>query len=129
MSEAGRGSMSLRLEIFPDDLDATVDFYTRALGFKLERDERTSDAPYVVMRRGGVLLGAARRTDRIDPATRRPPCGTEIVPEVQDVVAERDLVASLWPLEEDPTSDLGGSPTSGSWTRPATTSGSLTCLL
>lgn len=97
------GSMWLRLEIFPDDLDSTVDFYTRVLGFRLERDERGAEAPYVAMRRGGVLLGAARRPDRIDPAMRRPPCGTEIVLEVEDVVAERDRVARAWPLEEDLT--------------------------
>lgn len=102
MRDSG-SSMSLRLEIFPADLDSTVDFYTRVLGFELERDERTAEAPYVALRRGDVRLGAARRPEPIEPALRRPPCGTEIVLEVQDVVAERDLVASLWPLEEDLT--------------------------
>jgi catechol 2,3-dioxygenase-like lactoylglutathione lyase family enzyme len=32
--------MTLRVEIFPDDLDATVDFYTKVLGFIVTADQR-----------------------------------------------------------------------------------------
>ena len=32
--------MTLRFEIFPDDLDATVDFYMRVLRFRLTADRR-----------------------------------------------------------------------------------------
>ena len=32
--------MTLRFEIFPDDLDATVDFYVRVLRFRLTADQR-----------------------------------------------------------------------------------------
>jgi catechol 2,3-dioxygenase-like lactoylglutathione lyase family enzyme len=95
--------MSLRLEIFPSDLDEVVDFYTRVLGFHVAKDDRASDWPYVSLKRGMVLLGAARRDDPVDLESRRPPCGTEIVLEVPDVAAERDRVASLWPIVEDLT--------------------------
>jgi catechol 2,3-dioxygenase-like lactoylglutathione lyase family enzyme len=54
---------SLRCEIFPVDLDATVDFYVNVLAFDLIRDERTADRPYVALERDDVRLGAAARTD------------------------------------------------------------------
>ena len=104
MTGVEAAEMSLRIEIFPGDLDATVDFYTHVLGFRIDKDDRGSDQPYVALRRGTVLLGAARRDDAVDLESRRPPCGTEIVLEVDDVVAERDRVASVWPLVQDLTS-------------------------
>ena len=91
----------LRIEIFPADLDVVVDFYTEVLDFELVRDERGEQWPYVALRRGEIHIGAARRADPIDPAHRRPPTGTEIVLEVDDVEAERERVAGRWPLEED----------------------------
>lgn len=102
MGEPVKGAgASLRIEIFPADLDPVVAFYTEVLGFALVRDERRSDWPYVALQRGAVQIGAARREDQVDLAHRRPPTGTEIVLEVDDVVAERDRVAACWPLEED----------------------------
>jgi uncharacterized glyoxalase superfamily protein PhnB len=66
--------MTLRFEIFPPDLDAAVDFYTRVLGFSLTSDGRTDPAAYVSMQRGGVRV----------------------------VAGERNRVAAAgWPLEED----------------------------
>ncbi len=91
----------LRIEIFPRDLDPVVDFYTGVLGFTLVRDERGQDWPYVALQRGDIRIGAARRDDPVDLASRRPPTGTEIVLEVDDVLAERERVAGRWPLEED----------------------------
>ncbi len=89
-----------RFEIFPADLDATVDFYTRVLGFTLVGDERSADPGYVALVRDRVQVGAARRVDG-RPELRRPPTGVELVLEVDDVVAERDRVAaSGWPLAE-----------------------------
>ena len=70
-------AMSLRFEIFPPDLDATVDFYTRVLRFELAVDRRTDPEPYVQLQRDGVLVGAARRPDVPDGAARRPPTGVE----------------------------------------------------
>lgn len=93
---------SLRVEIFPADLDVTVDFYTRVLGFTLERDERDAGPDgYVALRRGAVRVGAAVRPP-VEPVTRRPPAGVELVLEVADVVAERDRIAATgWSLDED----------------------------
>jgi catechol 2,3-dioxygenase-like lactoylglutathione lyase family enzyme len=53
--------MELRAEIFPDDLDATVSFYTAVLGFTVTADQRTEPSAYVSLRRGSVRIGAARR--------------------------------------------------------------------
>ena len=93
---------TLRCEIFPADLDATVGFYTRVLRFTLDRDERHSDSPYVALRRGRVLLGAASRDVVVARDQRRPPTGVELVLEVEDVLGERDYVHRQgWPIEED----------------------------
>ncbi len=99
--DATAPGMSLRIEIFPADLDPVVDFYTSVLLFEVVKDERASSSPYVYFRRGSVRLGAAQRDDLVDLAARRPPCGTEIVLEVHDVVVERNRVAARWPLVED----------------------------
>jgi lactoylglutathione lyase len=95
-------AMTVRYEIFPDDLDATVDFYTRVLGFSVTKDERDAPEAYVAMRRDAVEVGAARREVPGAPAGRRPPVGTETVLEVDDLAAERSRVAAAgWPVEED----------------------------
>jgi lactoylglutathione lyase len=93
--------MTLRFEIFPADLDATVDFYQRVLGFQLTDDRRDVD-DYVALRRGAVRIGAVREVVPDEPAARRPPTGVELVLEVDDVAAERDrVVAAGWPLDDD----------------------------
>ncbi len=94
--------MTLRFEIFPDDLDAAVDFYMRVLRFRLTADRRDQRDEYVSLQRGGVRVGAARRVVPGVRAARLPPAGVELVLEVDDVVAERDHVtAAGWPLAED----------------------------
>jgi lactoylglutathione lyase len=94
--------MTLRFEIFPDDLDATVDFYMRVLRFRLIADRRDEPSPYVSLQRGSVRVGAARRAVPDARATRLPPAGVELVLEVDDVVAERDqITAAGWPITED----------------------------
>jgi len=96
------GDLKMRIEIFPDDLDAFVDFYTRVLRFDLERDERGAEAEYVSVRRGQVHIGAIRAWSTTNPAQRLPPQGTEIVFEVDDVDAEREAVVEAgWDLFED----------------------------
>jgi lactoylglutathione lyase len=94
--------MTLRCEIFPVDLDATVDFYARVLGFAVLKDQRRDPVAYVSLGRGDVLVGALRG-DAADVRTaRRPQTGVELVLEVDDVGAERDrVVAAGWPLNED----------------------------
>jgi lactoylglutathione lyase len=95
-------AMTVRYEIFPDDLDATVDFYTRVLGFSVTKDQRDAPQAYVAMQRDAVRVGAARREVPGAPAERRPPVGTETVLEVDDLAGERSRVlAAGWPLEED----------------------------
>jgi lactoylglutathione lyase len=94
--------MTLRVEIFPRDLDAVVDFYTRVLRFGVTKDERGDPEPYVALQRGNVQIGALGRAVPSAPAARRPPVGAELVLEVDDVAAERDRVAAAgWPLEGD----------------------------
>ena len=93
--------MTLRFEIFPADLDVTVDFYQRVLGFQLTDDRRDVD-DYVALRRGAVRVGAVQEAVPQAQAARRPPTGVELVLEVGDVAAERDrVVAAGWPLDDD----------------------------
>ena len=93
--------MTLRFEIFPADLDATVDFYQRVLGFQITADRRADD-DYVALQRGAVHVGAVLDPVRGARAGRRPPAGVELVLEVDDVAAERDRVWTAgWPLDED----------------------------
>jgi predicted enzyme related to lactoylglutathione lyase len=51
--------MTLRVEIFPDDLDAIVDFYANALSFTVTTDQRAEPSAYVSLERGSVRIGAA----------------------------------------------------------------------
>jgi predicted enzyme related to lactoylglutathione lyase len=94
----------LRIEIFPVDLDRTVDFYVRVLRFELLRDERTGTPRYASMRRGEVHVGALGQPVDIAAAARRPPAGVELVLEVDELEPERELIlAAGWALEEDIT--------------------------
>lgn len=97
--------MTFRFELFPSNLDATVDFYTRVLGFQLTVDRRGESEPCVAVERDGVRIGAAHRPNPDHPARRRPPTGVELVLEVDDLQAELDRVrAAGWPLAEEPRS-------------------------
>jgi lactoylglutathione lyase len=94
--------MTLRCEIFPDDIDVTADFYQRVLGFQLAADRRDEVPPYGELRRGAVRIGAVEHALPEARAARRPPAGLELVLEVDDVDAERDqVVAAGWPLDAD----------------------------
>ena len=93
---------TLRLEIFPADLNATVRFYVDLLGFSLVTDRRGDEQPYLALERGAVRIGAAARPGEGSPAQRRPPTGVEIVLEVDYLHAERDRIRHAgWPIEED----------------------------
>ena len=97
-----RSEMALRVEIFPDDLDAFVLFYTDVLGFTLTVDRRDADAPYAAVEHGSVRIGAARALAPVERAARAVPTGVEIVLEVDDVVeAHRRVRATGYPLEQD----------------------------
>lgn len=94
-------AVSLRVELFSDDLDSLVNFYTRVLGFTLDRDERNQSPGYLAMSRDSVRIGAAEREHIAHTEGRRPPAGTELVLEVDDVEGELARVeASGWPVEE-----------------------------
>jgi lactoylglutathione lyase len=96
--------MAMRFEIFPADLDATADFYTRVLGFALVRDERDHEVAYLSLERDDVRIGALARPEIADSGQRRPPTGAEIVLEVDDLETSRDRVRSeQCPIEEDIT--------------------------
>ena len=91
-----------RCEIFPADLDATVDFYTEVLGFALVHDDRRSASPYITLQLGQLRLGAASRPAIPHLEDRRPPTGVELVLECDDLDAARDrVVDSGWPIETD----------------------------
>ena len=93
---------TLRLEIFPADLNATVRFYVDLLGFTLVTDRRGDEQPYLALERDTVRIGAAARPGEGNPAQRRPPTGVEIVLEVDYLHAERDRIRHAgWRIEED----------------------------
>ena len=107
MSNASSGpdaslGMTLRIEIFPDDLDTFVKFYTEVLGFTLAVDQRDSDHPYAAVEYGKVRIGAARAWEKVDSSARALPGGVEIVLEVDDLTAFRARVqAAGYPLAQD----------------------------
>ena len=92
---------SLRLEIFPADLNATVRFYVDLLGFSVAADRRSDELPYLALERDDVHIGAVAVPGGY-AAHRRPPTGVEIVIEVDFLHVERDRIRLAgWPIEED----------------------------
>lgn len=103
--------MSLRLELFVSDLQKSIDFYTKVLGF-----ERQSGSPgYVPVRSGSVVIGLGPaaglpKRHHFNPEVQsgRRGLGTEIVLEVDDVSAFFERVKSagytsgLSPLRKQP---------------------------
>jgi lactoylglutathione lyase len=92
---------SLRIEIFPADLQGMIDFYTDVLQFTLLKREGT----YAYLNRDGIFLGAIETTTTETPDEmnwRRPPKGVELVIEVDNLVQQRDaIVGKGWGLEDD----------------------------
>jgi lactoylglutathione lyase len=100
----------LRLELFVEDMEATIAFYTRVLTFDLARHEPGN---YASLRLGDVVLGigpVAKLPEEggyfgRDIATLRRGLGVEIVIEVDDVEGCQERVADsghpiLEPLQE-----------------------------
>ena len=98
--------MTLRLELFVDDLDVAIAFYSRVLGFQPIRKE----ADYASLRNGAVILG-------LGPTAKLPATGgyftqvrlqgqrgvgVEIVLEVDDVHAAYQQVLAAGASIVDP---------------------------
>ncbi|KIW75438.1 hypothetical protein Z517_10179 [Fonsecaea pedrosoi CBS 271.37] len=93
---------SLRIEIFPSDLQRMIDFYSTILNFVLIK--RNGD--YAYLGRDNIFIGAIETgsTETLEEKAsyRRPMKGIEIVVEVDDLEKERDLiVAKGWKLDAD----------------------------
>ena len=102
MQHALASGMTMRLELFVDDLPASIDFYRRVLGFTM--DEQHTDQ-YTPMRQGAVTLSLNLRANLsadhpIQAAVgERLGRGIEIVLEVDDVAALYEHVrAQGWPV-------------------------------
>lgn len=95
--------MSLRIEVFVNDADTSLDFYRGVLGFDEETRRVGSDGRvYAAVRRGSVRIGIVTSWAEVDRGMRDLPVGTEIVLEVDDVDAElRHVRASGWPIHRD----------------------------
>ena len=96
----GRGA-ALRLELFIDDLRASLDFYGRVLGFE-KATERSGG--YTPLARGSVRIALNLRSDLHEghpirlAAHERPGRGVEIVLEVDDIEAMyQHVVSEKWP--------------------------------
>ncbi len=78
---------SLRVELFPRDLESSVSFYTEILGFRVDRDDRDRATNYVSLVRGTVRLGlGSGPKEPSSPTLAR--WSVEIVLEVDDIDAE-----------------------------------------
>ncbi|OAG43391.1 hypothetical protein AYO21_02328 [Fonsecaea monophora] len=91
---------SLRIEIFPSDLQRMIDFYSTILNFVLIK--RNGD--YAYLGRDNIFIGAIETgsTETLEEKAsyRRPKKGIEIVVEVDDLEKERDfIVAKGWKLD------------------------------
>ncbi|MGO1165182.1 MAG: VOC family protein [Janibacter sp.] len=78
---------TLRIEIFPSDIDRAVAFYA-ALGFEVV-GRKEGPPRYASIRRDDVRIGMVQ-SPRQPRESRTVPIGTEIVVVVDDVRAERD---------------------------------------
>ena len=98
--------LTLRIELFTPDPRRSVAFYHRVLRFS-----RPSGDPdgYTALRRDEVTLGISPYPAAVDPAQRRPPAGTEIVFEIDDLDAEYAYVRDAgWPIDSPITEQPWG---------------------
>lgn len=105
LDPANVASASLRLELFVDDVQRSVDFYTGVLGFDLVY----GDASYATVQGGQVRLGIGPKSGlgaghyfNPELGDERVGLGVEIVIEVDDVQNAYDAVcAAGWPRESE----------------------------
>jgi catechol 2,3-dioxygenase-like lactoylglutathione lyase family enzyme len=105
MKKALERGMTFRLELFVNNLPASIDFYSRVLEFKL--GDQHPDG-YTPMTNGDVYLALNLRSTLPDDhpiqtvADERPGRGVEIVLEVDDITAMYEHVLSQnWPLSDE----------------------------
>ena len=100
--------MRVRLELFVEDMEESIGFYTRVLGFEVARNE---PGDYASLQNGDVVLGIGPISKLPEEdgyftreiASSRRGLGVEIVLEVEDVDEwHRRVVASGHPVLEPP---------------------------
>ncbi len=100
--------MRVRLELFVEDMETSIGFYTRVLGFEVARNE---PGDYASLQNGNVVLGIGPISKLPEEggyftreiASSRRGLGVEIVLEVEDVNEwHRRVVASGHPVSEPP---------------------------
>lgn len=98
-------NMTFRLELFVDDLPASIDFYHRVLGFTLGEQHSDSYTPVTFGKVNlGLNLRSSLREDHPIQAieNERLGRGIEIVLEVDDVAAMYEHVLSEnWPMSAE----------------------------
>jgi predicted enzyme related to lactoylglutathione lyase len=89
--------LTLRIELFTTDPHRSADFYRRVLRFS---GQPGGADDYTALQRDQVTLGISPHPTAGDPTHRRPPTGTEIVLEVDDLAAEYAYVRDAgWPID------------------------------
>jgi len=104
MQTARPSWMTVRLELFVDDLPASLDFYSRVLGFEIGKGEADG---YTALTNGEVRLGLNLRANLPDDhpvqsvANERLGRGVEFVLEVDDIEGMyKQVMAQDWPLAD-----------------------------
>lgn len=105
MYRISESNMAFRLELFVDDLAASIDFYSRVLGFKVGGQQADG---YTSMTNGDVYLSLNLRANLPDDhpiqanADERLGRGIELVLEVTEIKALYERVLSAnWPLSSE----------------------------
>ncbi|KEF61424.1 uncharacterized protein A1O9_02990 [Exophiala aquamarina CBS 119918] len=93
---------SLRIELFPSDLQRSIGFYSNILGFALLKLKGN----YAYLGRDAIFIGAIEATssETIEEQARyrQPTKGVETVLEVDDLKRERDsIMGKCWKLDAD----------------------------
>ncbi|KAJ9612363.1 hypothetical protein H2200_003960 [Cladophialophora chaetospira] len=93
---------SMRIELFPANLQQFIEFYTKTLRFTLLK--HVDD--YAYLQRDQTFIGAAETASdeslEQKGSYRRPKKGVEIIFEVDDLEGERDfIVGKGWNLDAD----------------------------
>ncbi|WP_116113448.1 VOC family protein [Austwickia chelonae] len=87
-------------EVFHQDVRVPAKFYVTVLGFTLSEEPCPADAEDTTVHRGELRVGCSR-DPQADTRSRKPPVGSEIVLQMDDVHAEYERAQSAgWPIED-----------------------------